>query len=534
MHRIDNATADITDPAKPKFRDKDAQLGVVGTQLSAAFMTDAQENLVVPIELAGLVPTKGRDMDVTDAFRHLVNGADQTFSKLQIDVAGAAAEITLTQEENAHVVLDLTGARTADLIVATPAMPGFSVVLNSATGGFSVKMKVTGQSDVTAVDLPAGVQTVVVSDGVNAATPTGLITGDVLAKSGGAMTGAITGAHGLLPLSGGQMSGDVDSDGNKIRNVTLESFLASTSIVQPRLATKQWLDDTEKLDIGGTLDNGWETGNTTVTADQASGPNNENIGDLITATGGNLEHYIRERRGSIDGTYADIYTISGYFKSKVATKVLLELTADTHADGYRVSYDLAAGSIIGSTPSNQGVLIDSGIGPLTQNNWRRCWLTVDMSDVPGPVSFIAYIKILDGAGNTTFTPAGTPEDLYATMMMVNGGTLADYVPNTATSGQTFGYSIGAEDNDASKHDLTADAIINIEPAAPGEQRVLKHDLKQVAPGGWDVSVNYDHATTNLREITPKPTFTAQATGTVTTMIVEVTDSEARVRYEVLP
>ena len=118
--------------------------------------------------------------------------------------------------------------------------------------------------------------------------------------------------------------------------------------------------------------------------------------------------------------------------------------------------------------------------------------------------------------------------------MVSGGTLADYVPNHATSGQSYGFSVGAEHHDAMSHLLVSDTIINLEPAATGERRVVQIDLTQGGAANRDVTVNFNHGTTNLVEMITKPIFTSQSAGKRTRLLADIRDTFARVSYEVEP
>ena len=75
MHRIDHPTADITDPAKPKFTEGNPALGTPATILTDDWLNDVQENLLKVIETAGISETKGDDGDLLDAINALIAAA---------------------------------------------------------------------------------------------------------------------------------------------------------------------------------------------------------------------------------------------------------------------------------------------------------------------------------------------------------------------------------------------------------------------------------------------------------------------------
>ena len=314
--------------------------------------------------------------------------------------------------------------------------------------------------------------------------------------------------------------------------VAEKPFAVSKSSVQARATIKQWLDDTENLSVGGTIDDGWSQVLVTAASDTATAPNGDTVAETVTASGGSGSHRLEVRRGTLDTTYADIYTLSVYVKAKDTNYFGLTLQSDTTADGANARFDLATLSVYSSSVVNQGILLATAITD-AGDGWYRCSITVDMSDGTGN-SIFGQFFVYGVGGAEGYIPATTPESLYMWGAQLNGGALADYVPNNATSGQSHGFSIGAEHHDVGTHTLAADTIINLEPAASAEQRVVKIDLIQDGTAGWDLTVYYDYSTTNLIEMNTKPVFTSQAPAQKTRLIAEITSFEARVWYEEHP
>jgi hypothetical protein len=235
VHRIDTPTADITtDPLKPRFRGIDVPNGFAATQVSPEFLNDVQESLATVVEGSGGALVKGRSEDVADAIGRMIGGASSAHTLLSKDVAGGAAEIVLTQPETSRVVIDLTGARTGDLILTLHnGMPASRVVRDSTTGGFAVKVKVAGQNDAAAVDVPSGGWALLITDGV---------TVSVLASTGGGAGTAIEQGYHSMVLSPAQF--EPTSSGTPAVHSTV-SIGVDTSV--PPIATIAFDPATEQV-----------------------------------------------------------------------------------------------------------------------------------------------------------------------------------------------------------------------------------------------------------------------------------------------
>lgn len=194
MHYPDHPTADvITDPLKPRFKDIDSENGIIGTVLQSAFLNDILFNVMRVVEGTEGIPVKGRADDLCDAIGRMIGGASPSHTLLTKDVAGGAAEIVLTQPETSRVVIDLTGARTDDLIVTLhDGMPAARVVRDSTTGGHAVSVKVAGQDDGDAVSVPSGGWSLLIIDGV---------TVSVLASTSAVDGGALEQGLHSLPIT---------------------------------------------------------------------------------------------------------------------------------------------------------------------------------------------------------------------------------------------------------------------------------------------------------------------------------------------
>jgi hypothetical protein len=303
---------------------------------------------------------------------------------------------------------------------------------------------------------------------------------------------------------------------------------------EARTTVKQWLDQTEDLAIGGTLDGGWAQGDISGAADTAVSPSGDTNADKITATGGSVSHYIHARRGSINGTYGDIYTFAVYLKAGASDRASIELTADTYNDGAYYSVDLSTGVEVTSGIYNQGILVAKSITSVG-NGWYLLRLSVDMSDVASAVGFIARIKVLNGAGVEVYTPnGGDPESLYAWGAMVHGGSaMQPYIPNHAATGQTYGFEVDADSWDAQSHTLITDLAVNVAGDTVGgsDWRVVKLELVQGGIGGFDFSLLFNHSTTAVKQMNTRPDLTAQAPGVKTRVLLEILSSELRVWYE---
>ncbi|MEQ8585166.1 MAG: hypothetical protein RLO01_12590 [Thalassobaculaceae bacterium] len=167
MHYPDHPTADIqTDPTKPRFRRRDDENGVVGTRVEPDWLNDIMFNLMGPIEATQGVPVKGRGADLVDAIGRMMGGASPAHTMLSKDVAGAAPEVVLTQQETSRIVIALTGARTAGLILTLHSdMPGCRVVRDGTGGDQAVKVKIAGQDNDAAVAVPSGEWAFLITDG---------------------------------------------------------------------------------------------------------------------------------------------------------------------------------------------------------------------------------------------------------------------------------------------------------------------------------------------------------------------------------
>lgn len=75
MHRIDGARA----TPEHLFQGGNPSVGLKGTQLTADWLNDVQENLMAVLAAAGVPPTKGRSADLLDA---LLNGATKTLDTI--------------------------------------------------------------------------------------------------------------------------------------------------------------------------------------------------------------------------------------------------------------------------------------------------------------------------------------------------------------------------------------------------------------------------------------------------------------------
>ena len=106
--------------------------------------------------------------------------------------------------------------------------------------------------------------------------------------------------------------------------------------------------------------------------------------ERLTATGALVEHWLQCRRGSMDGTYGDIYTISCVFKLGTTDRVRLKIQADSYAYAGWVEANLTTGLVTGTGIIAAGIIVASGIVDVG-GGWYRLYITVDMSAIASAV-----------------------------------------------------------------------------------------------------------------------------------------------------
>ena len=84
--------------------------------------------------------------------------------RVQKDIAGNS-DVALSAAEAAYDSIELTGAKTGNIVVTLPAAPsGVRLLRDQSTGAFSLKVKASGQADAAAVELLPG-NNVILHDG---------------------------------------------------------------------------------------------------------------------------------------------------------------------------------------------------------------------------------------------------------------------------------------------------------------------------------------------------------------------------------
>lgn len=122
MHRIDGPGATVDG----KFTEGNPAAGVPATVVTAAWMTDVQEELISVLSTAGIAPVKGTQDQLLKAIRTIASGVVGQVRNLKMSVTAASASATLTADE-VIVETALGGLRYC--------LPSFSKTINLATTG---------------------------------------------------------------------------------------------------------------------------------------------------------------------------------------------------------------------------------------------------------------------------------------------------------------------------------------------------------------------------------------------------------------
>ena len=486
----------------------------------AAFAREAER-------LGGAVATSGT------ALTPARGAATATLDRAAPFRVGAVARLQSVSDPTHYMLGAVTGiagdALTLDVAIASGASPKSDwIVVHPAPAGL---VDANGDISLPTGDIAARSGAVLAS-GPGPGWTGGAARAFMDMDGGAARFGAASGAGSAAATAGFYADGAryIALEGGRL--VFDRPIPFSRSAVQARSAVEQWLDDTENLGAGGTADAGWAASDVAMTSNHAAAPNGTTTADLATATGSTaVEHGVEARRGSLDGSHSDIYTFSVFARAAAGSAGLrLELAAKTHGHGAWAEFDLSAGTADGSGALASGLHVASGALD-AGGGWRRCFVTADMSAVPTAVPFAARILLLNGSGAKSFATGSPAEAALLWGAQANGGGLAPYVPNRASTGQAYGFSVGAADHDAQSHTLEADTEVNFRPQAAGEQRVVKIDLVQDSTAGWNALPAFDHAAAGLTEMNAKPKFASQKAGAVTRLVAEIGPSSARIWYE---
>jgi hypothetical protein len=294
--------------------------------------------------------------------------------------------------------------------------------------------------------------------------------------------------------------------------VTDKPFAVTVETTKTPTVVTNWANDTEAIDIGGTVDAGWFQKDVSAS------------GTEFTATGGNISHLIQAREGSLDGTYDDIYTLSFDCWAGDTDRLRAFLQADVQLHGGSCDILFSTPAITAGAAVASGSVVGTQLDDLGGGKYRA-HITVDMSAVTSATPMLITFQLLTTGGADVFAPSGTPESAHVDKVQVNGGGIELYVPNTASAGESHGFTIGAADDNAQAHTLDEDLIINFEPVAAGQARRFEIILTQGNPAGWDTVVHFDNSAANVTAAVDKPALSSQGVGKKTLLAVRVTDTE---------
>lgn len=108
-----------------------------------------------------------------------------------------------------NMVIECTGALTANRNLITPANKKLYFIYNNTTGGFAVTVKVSGQ---TGVSVPNGAKVLLVSNGTDIVSATNYMA----SLSLGTALGVVYGGTGATSAAGARTNLDVDQAGSAI------------------------------------------------------------------------------------------------------------------------------------------------------------------------------------------------------------------------------------------------------------------------------------------------------------------------------
>jgi hypothetical protein len=145
-----------------------------------------------------------------------------------ISVAGSA-NVTLTTAQAAEMIIVLTGAITANITVAVPAVTKFFTVLNSTTGAFTVTVIATGG---TGVAVSQGYSQILYCNGTNVVLAGSDLASIVPPVAAGCTMTSVDGKHWTSALTGAFTGNNQLTYANRGNLRTTEGPASSTTTVQ--------------------------------------------------------------------------------------------------------------------------------------------------------------------------------------------------------------------------------------------------------------------------------------------------------------